>query len=70
VTDARYEACMDIYNAITFAAMNHGIVPLCQPQLILNFDATQYKVEYVYGKLVAIINWQQISVRREKKERK
>ncbi len=29
ITDARYKAVYDVYNAITFAAMNHVIVPQC-----------------------------------------
>ena len=33
---------MNIHNAISFAVMNHAIVPLCQPHLIINYDATQY----------------------------
>ena len=46
---------MDIYNAISFAVMNHAIVPLCQPHLIINYDATQYKVGYDDGKQVLSI---------------
>ena len=47
----------DIYNVIStfnlvleallyYAAMNHVLVPLCKPQLILNYDATQFRVGY------------------------
>ena len=46
---------MDIYNAISFAVMNHVMVPLCQPHLIINYDATQYKVGYDDGKQVLSI---------------
>ena len=46
VTNARHKAVNDIFNAISFAVMNQTIVPLCEPQLIINYDATQYQVGY------------------------
>ena len=36
-TDARYNACMDIYNVISFAVVNHAIVPQYQPHLNINY---------------------------------
>ena len=35
VTNARHKAVNDIFNAISFAVMNQTIVPLCEPQLII-----------------------------------
>jgi hypothetical protein len=46
ITDARYAATFDVYNAISYAAMNYFVVPLSNPHLIINYDATQYKVGY------------------------
>ena len=58
-TRARIIACLSIKNAISFAAMNKLMVTNCKPHLILNSDATQFKVgcdsnqkiivEYVLG---------------------
>ncbi len=44
VTDARVEAGQDIRNQIQFGIMNESIVPLSHEALIINFDATQFKV--------------------------
>ena len=56
---ARIIACLSIKNAISFAAMNKLMVTNCKAHLILNSDATQFKVgcdsnqkiivEYVLG---------------------
>jgi len=48
---------MDIYNAISFAVINHSIIPLCQPHhiIIIIYDSTQYKVGYNDGKQVSSI---------------
>jgi len=54
-TDARHIAVYDIYNTITFTAMNHIVVPQCKPELIINFDATQFQVGYDCDKMVEII---------------
>jgi len=45
-TDARYNTVNDIFNAISFAVMYTAIVSPCKPQLIINYDATQFKVGY------------------------
>jgi hypothetical protein len=45
-TNARAEACEDLMNFVTFAAMNFLFVEIYKvaPQLILNIDATQFQV--------------------------
>ena len=43
-TEARAVALADKRNMITFAAINKALVPLTVPELILNWDATQYGV--------------------------
>jgi hypothetical protein len=43
-TNARIEAESDLRNAISFAAANHLMVPLVNRHLILNMDATQFRV--------------------------
>jgi hypothetical protein len=53
--DARQIAVYDIYNAISYAAMNHVIVPLFKPQLILNYDATQFRVGYGNNESVRVV---------------
>jgi hypothetical protein len=53
--DARQVAVYDIYNAISYAAMNHVLVPLCKPQLILNYDATQFRVGYGTNGCVSVV---------------
>ena len=55
VTNARHKAVNDIFNAISFAVMNQTIVPLCEPQLIINYDATQYQVGYHANELIECI---------------
>ena len=55
VTNARHKAVNDILNAISFAVMNQTIVPLCEPQLIINYDATQYQVGYHANELIECI---------------
>ena len=52
-TDARYNVVFDIYNAISFSCMHKMMTDICEPQLIINYDATQYKVGYESGKLVS-----------------
>ena len=49
-TDARIEACEDVRNAITFAAMNAVVVPLSRIELIMNMDATSFQVGRCYGR--------------------
>lgn len=49
-TEARIEACEDVRNAITFAAMNAVVVPLSRPELIMNMDATSFQVGRCYGR--------------------
>ena len=53
--DTRQVAVYDIYNAISYAAMNHVLVPLCKPQLILNYDATQFRVGYGTNGCVSVV---------------
>lgn len=55
ITEASYEVVLDVYNAITFAAMNYAIVPSTAPQQIINHDATQFQVGYQGNKLVECI---------------
>jgi transposase len=43
-TWARADAQADIRNAVSFAVMNSLVVPLTEPDLIINSDATQYTV--------------------------
>ncbi|KAJ1404376.1 hypothetical protein B484DRAFT_437184 [Ochromonadaceae sp. CCMP2298] len=43
-THARAEACADVRNAVSMAAMNALMVPKSDPHLILNVDATQFTV--------------------------
>ena len=54
-TDARFAAVHDIYNAIIFAVMNEAIAKQCKPQLIINYDATQFKVGYTSDKKVECV---------------
>ena len=35
-------------NEILFAAMCLSIVPICEPQLVISYDATQYRVGYIF----------------------
>jgi hypothetical protein len=44
-TTARDLAVSDIRNAVSFAAMNKLMVPLVNPELILNVDATSFTVD-------------------------
>jgi hypothetical protein len=50
-TTARMDACADVQNAVTFAAMNACMVPLSKPHLTANLDATQFTVENAKGKI-------------------
>jgi len=43
-TNARAIACADVRNAVSMCAAQHLMVPLVDHYLILNMDATQYKV--------------------------
>lgn len=43
-TAARIEACADMRNAVTFAAMNYAMAGVVNEHLILNFDSTQFTV--------------------------
>jgi hypothetical protein len=43
-THARAEACADVRNAVSMAAMNALMVPKSDPHIILNVDATQLTV--------------------------
>ncbi|KAJ1394479.1 hypothetical protein B484DRAFT_472798, partial [Ochromonadaceae sp. CCMP2298] len=43
-THARAEACADVRNAVSMAAMNMLMVPKSNPHIILNVDATQFTV--------------------------
>ena len=43
-TSARVAATRSIWNAVSFATMNGGMVPLAPPELICNIDATQFQV--------------------------
>lgn len=43
-TNAREEACADIRNAVTFAAMNMHMIPDTPSHCIMNLDATQFEV--------------------------
>jgi hypothetical protein len=43
-TTARAEACADIRNLASFAAMNHFMVPNVDPRLIINSDASSFSV--------------------------
>jgi hypothetical protein len=45
-TNARALAVADVRNAVSFGVMNQLMVPMTHPSLILNSDATQYKVGY------------------------
>ena len=42
-------ATADIRNSVSFAVMNKYMVPLTQPALILNVDATQFTVGEKHG---------------------
>lgn len=53
-TNARAEAVADLQNAISFAAMNYGIVPYVLPQLIVNCDATQFTVGSESGRKIQV----------------
>ena len=50
-TSARAIACEDIRNAVSFAVMNHVMVPLTNPWNIANLDASQFTVGNAKGKL-------------------
>ena len=50
-TNARAVATADIRNSVSFAVMNKYMVPLTQPALILNVDATQFTVGEKHGKI-------------------
>ena len=54
-TDARAVAVDDMRNTVTFAAMNHYMVPLSCPALICNADATAFTVGYTGTKLVKCV---------------
>ena len=54
-TDARAAACSDIRNTVSNMAMNLTIIPQCEPDLILNSDATQFRVGYDCNKKVKVV---------------
>jgi hypothetical protein len=53
-TKARAEAVADIQNAISFAAMNFGIVPNVHSSLIINCDATQFTVGHASANQIEV----------------
>jgi hypothetical protein len=53
-TDARAAAISDLRNAISFAAMNSLMVPITPSKLILNADASQFKVGYDSNKKIEV----------------
>jgi hypothetical protein len=53
-TTSRAEACADVRNLLTFAAMNHYMVPNVSNLLCINSDATQFAVGYDCEKKIRV----------------